>query len=1011
MLNSTHLLSKRKLILLTVLFLLILTGIRFLWNYELRTPEHPDPSAGILDLRGWQFEDNKTITLDGEWEFYPNSFLHPEGETQRPRPLKAVVPGNWDNLTGTGSSIGYGTYRLRVLLDPSERMYGIRVTGIQTASRLYVNGQELGGMGRPSVSKEDNKARNVPYTVFFQSSKPEVEILIHVSNFQLPTTGGIIQSIRFGTDTAVTREAFFSENLQFIVCVVIVLHGIYAIILYVLGVRGKELLYFASIVISVLFAVLLDDDKLLLQWIPLELKWSIRLRIWAYMACGVSLFFWVKTFTGTRTSWFTRTYAWINLLFCTVILFIPVEWSKQTASFILLIVMTVTIITEVRLMFAAISRRESTAVFLLLSLAAVSANRIWGALKNNLWQGMQFYPVDLIVAFLGLASFWFVRFSQMNEQAKQLSEQLQRADKIKDDFLTNTSHELRNPLHGMLNMAQAVRDEAQHELGAEHKNNLDLLIQIGQRMSLQLDDLLDAARLKEQELHLNKKSISFSAAASGVMDMLRFSMNSRQSEILLRIPEDFPYVIADENRLVQIIFNLLHEAVRLTPEGRIVLEGDVYEGMARFRIYIPCVKQEHERNEAGMESGYQELRLKICRQLIELHGGTFHINSSLEEGAEITFSLRADFSRLENRQAFLQESIPDLLSQEEVSLVTIHAEQETAVSVESRVRHRILAVDDDPINLKVLGNILAGDDYQLVTATSGREALDYLEHGEWDLIISDVMMPQMSGYELTRRIRSEYSLSELPILLLTARSQPGDIQTGFLSGANDYLTKPVEGIELKSRVKAWIDLKESISERLRMEAAWLQAQIQPHFLFNTLTSIASLSETDTSKMVDLLEQFGNYLRTSFDARNLQSLVPISHELELLRSYLYIEKERFGDRLQVIWEVPEPLSAQIPPLSIQPLAENAVRHGILKRARGGTLTIQIQEIPGEIAIMIKDDGVGMDEAALQTIRSGSERNRGVGVQNTDRRLRRLYGRGLEIKSTPEQGTIVTFTIPK
>ncbi|MNR05829.1 Sensor histidine kinase YpdA [compost metagenome] len=221
----------------------------------------------------------------------------------------------------------------------------------------------------------------------------------------------------------------------------------------------------------------------------------------------------------------------------------------------------------------------------------------------------------------------------------------------------------------------------------------------------------------------------------------------------------------------------------------------------------------------------------------------------------------------------------------------------------------------------------------------------------------------------------------------------------------------MEGIELKSRVKAWIDLKESISERLRMEAAWLQAQIQPHFLFNTLTSIASLSETDTSKMVDLLEQFGNYLRTSFDARNLQSLVPISHELELLRSYLYIEKERFGDRLQVIWEVPEPLSAQIPPLSIQPLAENAVRHGILKRARGGTLTIQIQEIPGEIAIMIKDDGVGMDEAALQTIRSGSERNRGVGVQNTDRRLRRLYGRGLEIKSTPEQGTIVTFTIPK
>ncbi|WP_235847646.1 response regulator [Paenibacillus tuaregi] len=1016
MLTSTKLLPKRKLILLTAVFLLILTGIRLLWNYELRVPDHPEPLSGVVDLRGWQFDDSNTITLNGEWEFYPNTFLAPGTYQHKPKPVTAVVPGIWDHVTGTGSSIGFGTYRLTVLLDPSEQMYGIRVPNIQTASRLYVNGQELGVMGRPSVTKEESKARNVPYSVFFRSDKPEVEILIHVSNFDLPTSGGIIQSLRFGTDTAVTREAFFSENLQFIVCIVIALHGIYAAILYYLGVRGKELFYFVGIVVTVLLAVLMDDDKLLLQWVPIGLEWSTRLRVLAYMACGVSLFFWVKTFTGTRTSWFTRGYAWVNVLFTIVIVLVPMEWIKQAASFILRSVMIVTVITEIRLMVTAIYRREITAVFLLLSVAAVSANRVWGTLKGIFWPDQLFYPFDLIIAFLGLASFWFVRFAQMNKQAEQLAEQLQKADKIKDDFLANTSHELRNPLHGMLNMAQAVRSEAHSELGPEHKNRMDLLIQVGQRMSLQLDDLLDAARLKEQELHLVKKSISFSAAASGVIDMLRVASNSSPVDVQLRIPDQFPYVIADENRLVQIIFNLLQEALRVTQQGAIVLEGSVREGMAAFRIYSPAADWEEIKCSAGAElNNDQQLRMNICRQLIELHGGTFKVITGEADACEIAFSLRADFSRSENRLGsdVSMDSEFEPWDSDEGAIGSVLAEQEAAVTAETRARHRILAVDDDPINLKVLGSILGGEDYQLVTATSGKEALDHLEQGEWDLVISDVMMPQMSGYELTRTIRRQFSLSELPVLLLTARSQQEDIQAGFLSGANDYLTKPVGGIELKSRVKALIDLKESISERLRMEAAWLQAQIQPHFLFNTLNSIASLSETDTSRMVILLEEFGNYLRTSFDARNLQRLVPISHELQLLRSYLYIEQERFGSRLKVVWEVPEPLSVEIPPLSIQPLAENAVRHGILQRARGGTLTIRITEHPQEVAIVIKDDGVGMDQATLLSVRGdgSTSRRRGVGVQNTDRRLKRLYGRGLEISSIPDQGTTVAFSVPK
>jgi sensor histidine kinase YesM len=162
----------------------------------------------------------------------------------------------------------------------------------------------------------------------------------------------------------------------------------------------------------------------------------------------------------------------------------------------------------------------------------------------------------------------------------------------------------------------------------------------------------------------------------------------------------------------------------------------------------------------------------------------------------------------------------------------------------------------------------------------------------------------------------------------------------------------------------------------------------------------------------LLEKFGHYLRTSFEFHHTERIVPLNRELGLVRSYLYIEKERFEERLQVIWELDESLQLQIPPLSIQPIVENAVRHGILQRPGGGTLRIRITDCGsfGEIAII--DDGIGMDEEQLQSLLDNpADQRRGIGLRNTDRRLRQHYGRGLSIRSAPGEGTSVSFQIPK
>src|SRR5699024_12216559 len=120
----------------------------------------------------------------------------------------------------------------------------------------------------------------------------------------------------------------------------------------------------------------------------------------------------------------------------------------------------------------------------------------------------------------------------------------------------------------------------------------------------------------------------------------------------------------------------------------------------------------------------------------------------------------------------------------------------------------------------------------------------------------------------------------------------------------------MDRLELQARVEALTTLKQSVSQQLRMEAAWLQAQIKPHFLYNTLNTIASLAEVDTTRMVKLLHEFGNYLRRSFDIRNTQPLIYLDDELDITRSYLFIEQVRFEDRLQIDWGIADDFLFQI-----------------------------------------------------------------------------------------------------
>jgi sensor histidine kinase YesM len=667
----------------------------------------------------------------------------------------------------------------------------------------------------------------------------------------------------------------------------------------------------------------------------------------------------------------------------------------------------------------ALRKGNNDAIYLLLGATAFTANVIWGVIKNTGWMEMGYYPIDMVDGFVVFSLFWFKRYFRSAAQTAKLAEQLQETDKQKDDFLVNTSHELRNPLHGILTIAQTVMERDPVADAEKNREQLRLLISIGKRMSYLLNDLLDITRLKESTVQLHMAELRIQSIGSGVMDMIGVTIEGKPVRLCNRIPQTFPVVMADENRIIQILFNLLHNAAKFTEQGTITVEAERKGNLAYISVTDTGIGIDEDTQQIIFESYEQGntnnmarasglgLGLSITKQLVELHQGTIKVRSVPGEGSSFTFTLPLSNGSIDYAASVQQASVPIVYQETAAAMSMNVVEPSTTLAPD---RPDILAVDDDPMNLNILESVLSAEHYDIVITTSAQDALGMLDTREWDLIIADVMMPHMSGYELSRAIRERYSMTELPILLLTARSRMEDVEAGFLSGANDYVTKPVDAAELRSRVRSLTGIKKSVRERLRMEAAWLQSQIQPHFLFNTLNAVIALSDIDLERMRNLLHAFADYLRTSFDFQNAEQMISLDHELDLVRAYLWIEQERFGDRLEVIWEVDEELQLEIPPLSIQPIVENAVRHGISKQPDGGKLWIRIRNEGQYVEISVTDNGTGMDRNTLEhLLDKHQERRSGIGLLNTNQRLKQLYGRGLHIHSAIGHGTTVTFWV--
>ena len=237
---------------------------------------------------------------------------------------------------------------------------------------------------------------------------------------------------------------------------------------------------------------------------------------------------------------------------------------------------------------------------------------------------------------------------------------------------------------------------------------------------------------------------------------------------------------------------------------------------------------------------------------------------------------------------------------------------------------------------------------------------------------------------------------------------------------------PAGLIRAAEEVAQWVDAQLELAEldhsrTLLMEAEMraLRAQISPHFIYNSLTTIASFVRSDPERARELLLEFAGFTRYSF--RRHGDFTTLAEELRSIDGYLLLQRARFGDRLRVTLRIaPEVLPVAVPFLSLQPLVENAVRHGLQDRSEPGVITIVAEDAGSDCVISVEDDGVGMDPADVRRVLAGEAERApddgdagGIGLANVDGRLRQVYGDeyGLAVETGPGAGTKVTVRVPK
>ncbi|WP_330204357.1 ATP-binding protein [Cyanobacterium sp. DS4] len=391
------------------------------------------------------------------------------------------------------------------------------------------------------------------------------------------------------------------------------------------------------------------------------------------------------------------------------------------------------------------------------------------------------------------------------KEAKTIADE---ANQAKSEFLANMSHELRTPLNGILGYAQILSRST--VIPEKERNGIQIIYQCGSHLLTLINDILDLSKIEARKLDLNPNIIHLASFLQGVVEICRVRSDKKGIEFIYDYDHSLPTAIAsDEKRLRQVLINLINNAIKFTDKGRVIFrvtclnsEGynlrDSSNCLINFEIEdtgIGIAKQDLEKifhafEQVGTDKKrYAEgtgLGLAISQKIVELMDSKIEVKSKLGKGSTFSFTINVPLSHSWNQ---------DLLKKDENQIIGYEGES-----------INILVVDDRWENRSVLVNLLEPIGFIITEAKNGAEALNIIKQKHFDLIITDIVMPVMDGYELIKTLRNDCLFQDQKIIVSSASVSDVDRQMCIHAGGNDFLPKPVDVEELLELLTKYLHL-------------------------------------------------------------------------------------------------------------------------------------------------------------------------------------------------------------
>lgn len=760
----------------------------------------PVAKSGVLDLRGHDFKRN--VALKGEWHFYWHQLLNPENKPAK-KGILATFPFRWTDYQINGKtlpSFGYASYELQVLLDKNAPALRLQMPDVYSAYRLYINGQ---------LALEDGKVSKttkgfIPHwEVKFLNLKPGTDTLnfmLQIANFA-HKKGGITTDIVLGDKYHIGLDRRRAEAIDLLLTGCLIMGGFFFLGLYLLGSRDKAILLFSLYSIVYSYRIMGTDNYVLHTLIP-EVSWYVTLRLeYITLFLGICLFglYTKALYPEDSSNWFSNTVTAVCIVFCIATLALPPIYFTQLINpFLLLTVLCLIYIPFVYT--KAYKKHRPGAIYALASCLALMSIFAISLLSYYL-----LLPKLQLLSFFGYVAFFFLQSLVLSHRVSfQLKKARQDAELgliAKSEFLSTMSHEIRTPLNAVIGMSHLLLLNNPRE---DQRKELDVMLFSANNLLAIVNDILDYNKIEAGKVTFEHIEMDLAAIARNIVGGLQSAAQDKNIALNLSVDAMLKHkLMGDPTRISQIITNLVHNAIKFTNEGAVELRIIVKEqndlrcllaisvkdtgigiSLEKQKLIFERFTQADSSTSRGF--GGTGLGLAICKKLLELQHTTLQLISEPGKGANFFFLQDFEKSQEISMQQHEKPAAPE---EADKPFANIH----------------ILLVEDNAMNVLVAKNFLQRWGAVVEVAVNGVEAVEKHSLGKHQLILMDLNMPVMDGYEATLKIRAKGIAT--PILALTANLPHEIEERAYQAGINDIILKPFLPDELYRKVLHQLNTK------------------------------------------------------------------------------------------------------------------------------------------------------------------------------------------------------------